>query len=110
MGRIYSSPCKLVNGEYVVRLSIIKIDLSSIRNSDELHSALSNSLNFPSWYGRNWDAFWDAISALVEMPKELEFCGWNSFSERMPHDAKMLQQCLMQLTAEFPDLALEVRY
>ena len=107
---MYSSPCKLVNGEYVIRSSVIKIDLSSIKKSDELHSALSNSLNFPGWYGRNWDAFWDAISALVEMPKELEFYGWNVFSERMPHHAKMLQQCLTQLAAEFPELAPEVRY
>lgn len=63
----------------MVRSPVIKINLSSIKNSDDSHSVLSSSLNFPGWYGQNWDAFWDAIGALVEMPKEFEFFGWNIF-------------------------------
>ena len=94
----------------MTRPSLIKIDLSSINNAEELHSTLCNSLNFPNWYGRNWDAFWDAITALVEMPQALEFSGWDVFSARMPHDTKMLQQCLTELASKFPELAPQVRY
>ena len=94
----------------MTRSSLIKIDLSSIKNAEELHCALCNSLNFPNWYGRNWDAFWDAVTGLVEMPEELEFFGWGTFSERMPRDAKMLQQCLTELAAEYPERASRVHY
>ncbi|UEH11155.1 barstar family protein [Pseudomonas sp. HN8-3] len=94
----------------MTRTSIIKIDLSRIQNPKELHATLCTSLNFPNWYGRNWDAFWDAISGLVEMPETLEFSGWDIFSEHLPHDAKMLRQCLAELATHYPELASRVRY
>ena len=97
-------------GEHVARLAIIKIDLSQINNVDELHSTLSNALDFPDWYGKNWDAFWDAITTLVEMPSVLEFSGWAAFSSRMPREAEMLQRCLMDLENEYPELSPKLLY
>ena len=94
----------------MTRSSIIKIDLTRIQNPKELHATLGTSLNFPTWYGQNWDAFWDAITGLVEMPETLEFSGWDIFSECLPHDAKMLRQCLAELATPYPDLASRVRY
>ncbi|KAA0946941.1 MULTISPECIES: barstar family protein [unclassified Pseudomonas] len=94
----------------MTRLPVIKIDLSSIKDSQELHSTLSNVLGFPDWYGQNWDAFWDAITGLVEMPITLQLSGWDIFSEHLPQDARLLQQCLTDMTLNYPDLAPEVHY
>ncbi|MFE9574497.1 barstar family protein [Streptomyces sp. NPDC006692] len=30
--------------------------------------ALEREFDFPYFYGRNWDAFWDAVTGLVEIP------------------------------------------
>lgn len=94
----------------MTRSSIVKIDLSRIQTPKDLHTTLGISLSFPDWYGQNWDAFWDAIIGLVEMPETLEFSGWDIFSERLPHDAKMLRQCLAELATLYPDLASRVGY
>lgn len=94
----------------MARLPVVEIDLSSVEDSGELHSALSNALGFPDWYGQNWDAFWDAITSLVEMPIKLELVGWSIFSERLPRDARLMRQCLTDMTIEYPDLAPEIHY
>ncbi|WP_306419097.1 barstar family protein [Pseudomonas carnis] len=86
----------------MTRSSLIKIDLSRIQNHKELHATLCTSLNFPNWYRQNWDAFWDAITGLVEMPDTLEFSDWDIFSEHLPRDAKMLWECLAELATLLP--------
>lgn len=71
---------------------------------------LGATLGFPNWYGRNWDAFWDAITGLVEMPTMLQLTGWSGFAQRLPRDAQLMQQCLAQMVTEYPDLAPMVQY
>lgn len=94
----------------MTRLPLTTIDLSTISEPGQLHSALGTALGFPDWYGQNWDAFWDAITGLVEMPVKLEFVGWAEFSQRLPRDAQLMQQCLADMTITCPDLAPEVQY
>ncbi|WP_268800413.1 barstar family protein [Pseudomonas huanghezhanensis] len=38
-------------------------------SAEELHCVLRGALGFPGWQGCNWDAFWDAITGLIEMPR-----------------------------------------
>ena len=58
----------------------------------------------------NWNAFWDAITSLIEMPKTLRFVGWREIVERLPRDAEFMKQCLDEMAAKFPELASEVEY
>jgi len=88
----------------------MNIDLTKVSSAEELHSILRDTLGFPAWYGCNWDAFWDAITGLVQMPAYLRFSGWESFSIRLPRDAKLLQECLADLKIEFPELAPDVEF
>jgi ribonuclease inhibitor len=73
---------------------LVKIDLSNVMTSKELHNLLKNCLDFPSYYGRNWAAFWDAITGLVELPLQIEFVGWSSLENNLPIDAKNLKELL----------------
>ena len=50
------------------RLEKVVIDVGDVATAGELHHVLMTALGFPGFYGRNWNAFWDAITALVEMP------------------------------------------
>lgn len=81
-------------------MSIISIDISNIKNVKELHSLLKEKLEFPDFYGENWNAFWDAITGLVELPDELEFIGWVKLQEKLPHDATIMKECLMDYNKE----------
>lgn len=93
-----------------MRLELIKeIDLSKVESSDKLHDMLARELHFPEFYGKNWDALWDAITGLVDMPSKLTFKGWDSFSKRLPEDAAMLKSILDDYNDEYPDRC-EVKY
>ncbi|MBD2325694.1 barstar family protein [Alkalinema sp. FACHB-956] len=89
---------------------VVEIVLSEVNTTDELHAKLSDALGFPDFYGRNWDAFWDSIAGLLEMPRQLRFYGWNKFVERFPEDSHKLKNCLANMIQESPESASEVEY
>jgi ribonuclease inhibitor len=88
----------------------IRIDVSRVTNQLELHTLRADSLLFPSFYGRNWDAFWDAITGLVEMPDVLELEGIDHLERNLPHEAAQLIACLRDLGEKFPEIRCVVRY
>lgn len=92
------------------RLQIVSIDLSKVISTEKLHSILKETFGFPDWYGCNWDAFWDSITAIVEMPMHLKISGWDALSKRLPRDAALLKECLEQMAREYPDSAPAVEY
>lgn len=73
---------------------MVIIDVSGIRDRRQLHSVLRDALDFPSFYGMNWAAFWDAITGLVEMPDHLRFTGWSDLTKSLPNEADLLRQSL----------------
>ena len=92
------------------RLEVIEIDLSAVTTADELQLLLMASLDFPGWYGCNWNAFWDAITGLVAMPWRLRLIGWAGFAERLPEDARLMRECLDDMAAQYPQHAAQVEY
>ncbi|MBR6676427.1 MAG: barstar family protein [Clostridia bacterium] len=42
-------------------MKIIELDLTGCKYLDELHERIRTAFNFPEWYGKNWDAFWDLL-------------------------------------------------
>lgn len=94
----------------MARTPVIRINLENVTSAAELHALLMESLDFPGWYGRNWDAFWDAITGLVEMPEQLVLDGWQQFSQRMPADAQLICKCLEDLSEMYPRLSSKVVY
>jgi hypothetical protein len=57
-----------------------------------------------------WDAFWDSITGLVEMPEQLQLIGWGRFAERFPRDANIMKGCLNGMSNKMPTLAARVEY
>ena len=85
-----------------VRRDLIEIDVSDVSSIHELHQKLASALGFPDFYGNNWNAFWDAITGLVEMPRRLVVHGWHNIIQRWPNDAKTMAKCLHDLNEQFP--------
>jgi ribonuclease inhibitor len=84
------------------RRSIVSLDVSDVGSIRELHERLADSLDFPDFYGKNWDAFWDSISGLVVMPRRLVITGWSNISSRWPKDAQIMLDCLRDLNHQYP--------
>ncbi len=76
-------------------MPLITIDVSNVKKAKELHLLLKEKLEFPDFYGENWDAFWDAITGLVELPDKLEFIGWANLQKKLPRDATLMKKCLI---------------
>lgn len=45
-------------------LACFRIDLAGVTGRDEFLERLAASLNFPDWFGRNWDALADCLADL----------------------------------------------
>lgn len=58
----------------------------------------------------NWDAFWDAITGLVEMPPKLILVGWETMEQCIPQDTAIMRGLLHQLNEKHPTWACEVEY
>ena len=92
------------------RPALVTIDLNEINAPRQLHAALAAALGFPSFYGMNWDAFWDAVTGLVDMPQQLELRGWTAFAARLPDEAATLQRILARMAQDMPAQAAQVRH
>ncbi|MCC5815623.1 MAG: barstar family protein [Leptospira sp.] len=80
--------------------NIKTIDLGDCKSGLDVHMKFSQSLNFPTFYGNNWDAFWDAITGLVEMPSNLIIYNFSKFKAICLSDAKVLIGIIDQFNEE----------
>ncbi len=94
----------------MVRKELVTIDVSTVTTPKEFHEILQKNLDFPKFYGMNWDAFWDAITGLVYMPLKLEFIGWNNIKAIMPDDSLIFQELINDLNTEYPTNSTEIIY
>jgi RNAse (barnase) inhibitor barstar len=87
-----------------------EINLAAISTPKQLHGLLAQSFEFPSYYGANWDAFWDCVRdpEQSKLPPKIIFRGWAQFAERFPRDAKILRECLNDLKNRRPDCEVVV--
>jgi ribonuclease inhibitor len=100
----------LADDERKMRKPLIAVDMSEIASIDHLHQVLCEALDFPDWYGKNWDAFWDSITGLIEMPEQLQLIGWGVYAKRFPQDARIMKKCLDDMSNGLPTLAARVKY
>ena len=94
----------------MARANQVVVVVGDVLDIDELHQRLMTALKFPTFYGRNWDAFWDSITSLVEMPHILRLEGWQEMAVHLPHDAQLMKECLEQMLKQYPEHAAIVKY
>ncbi len=92
------------------RTERIELDLTKVESSYQLHQLLKTKLGLPTFYGMNWDAFWDAITGMIELPLMIEFKGWKEFCINNSCEAKILKDIMQQYNDEFPSLHCETVY
>ena len=51
------------------------VDFSKVNYYLEMHAVIEKSLDFPDYYGCNWDAFWDCLSDMRGDPVHIEIIG-----------------------------------
>jgi len=74
----------------------IEIVVTTVQSAGELHRLLKQKLEFPAYYGENWDAFWDLISDPEDygLPDEIIWIGFATLQRKLPKEAGQLLACL----------------
>lgn len=70
------------------------LDLINISTEAALHQLFKTELHFPHRCGVSWDAFWDCIVAVVQMPNQLTLTNWDEFAQQCPRDMQILRQVI----------------
>jgi ribonuclease inhibitor len=78
------------------------IDLTHVDTKTAFHLLVKRELGFPDWYGPSWDAFWDAIIAVIQMPDEVVLLNWEKFAHACPKDMQILRQIITDYHEEVP--------
>ena len=76
------------------------IDLAHVETKAAFHHLMKRELHFPDWYGVSWDAFWDAIIAVVEMPDCVVLQNWQAFAQACPKDMLILHDIIANYPRE----------
>ena len=76
------------------RKKYVVINVENITDSHELHKILKSELEFPHFYGMSWDAFWDAITGLVQLPEVTIIKGYKVLRGNLPQDTEILVNTL----------------
>ncbi|MGE0867532.1 MAG: barstar family protein [Kofleriaceae bacterium] len=75
-------------------MSSLELDLTHVRSAHDIHVALSSLLEFPAWYGHNWDGFWDLITSSHPLPARLVIRGLDHVELILSQEADRFLQCL----------------
>ena len=72
---------------------LYSIDFRQIQYYQEFHVIIKHALDFPDYYGCNWDAFWDCITAFLGRPTHIEILGLDVVERKFGADTtqKMLE-------------------
>jgi ribonuclease inhibitor len=66
------------------------IDGSKISSEEHFHEVIEKGFALPSWYGKNLDALWDALTGMVSRPVELVWIHAEQSRKMLPRYEKIV--------------------
>ena len=76
---------------------VVRIDLTSVSDKDQLLGKLASVLAFPQWFGHNWDALEDCLTDLSWRARDRQVLlieGFENLRVRRPDDFGVLMDIL----------------
>ena len=74
------------------------VDFRDVKYYLEMHEVLKKSLDFPDYYGKNWDAFWDCLWELIGDKIHIEIYGLDIIERKFGTDTvKMMISIFKQM-------------
>ena len=62
------------------------LDFSKAEHYLEIHKIIKSELDFPDYYGCNWDAFWDCLTDMVGRPVNIRIIGIENIEKTFGSD------------------------
>lgn len=79
------------------------IDLSGIIDLENFHEYISKKLNFPTYYGQNFDAFWDCLTNMEEN-SIIRVEGIADFRKNLPRAYDKLNKCIIHYRDKYDQI------
>lgn len=73
------------------------IDFSKVQYYLEMHEIIKAELDFPDYYGRNFDALWDCLTDMVGRPLHIEIIGLEVIERKFGDKARQLCNVFKEL-------------
>ena len=70
------------------------VDFTNVKYYLEMHAVIEKSLDFPDYYGCNWDAFWDCLSDMRGDPIHIEIIGIEVIERKFVNAAEKMIEIL----------------
>ena len=48
------------------------IDFKDVKNRFDMFEVISTAMDFPDYFGNNWDAFWDCITDMANLEMQID--------------------------------------
>lgn len=96
-------PAEIAAQLAAVGLETGTVHLGTVADKDAMMQAFRRDLNWPDWFGANWDALADLLAGPEEAaarPIALIFVDWPGFADRAPDVAATLGELIEELSEE----------
>lgn len=68
------------------------IDFRNAEHFLQVHFIIKEALNFPDYYGCNWDAFWDCLTEMYGDPMHIQILGLDVIERKFGgYEDKMIE-------------------
>lgn len=77
------------------------VDFTNVKNYFDMHFIIRDSLDFPDYYGCNWDAFWDCLTDMLTLDGtiHIEVIGLDVVKEKFDDSADKIVKILKKFKA-----------
>ena len=72
------------------------IDFTKVEYYLEMHFAIRDALDWPDYYGCNWDAFWDCLTDMVGRKIHIEILGLEVIERKFGKEAQTMIDILKE--------------
>lgn len=73
---------------------VYTLDFTNVVHYLEIHFVIRQALDFPDYYGCNWDAFGDCLTNMVGRPIHMEIIGFDIIEHKFENAAKIMMETL----------------
>ena len=77
-------------------MKTIVLDLTGCKSLWDIHEQIRKAFDFPEWYGKNWDAFWDLLRTECDANTVI-IKGEHTIPKEYKKNLEILHSCLDDL-------------